>query len=64
MQKIKTSTTIVSRDTCTGQEKTQLLVLKSRQELIFQVAHYNLTDSHMEYDKTVLGGVYPAQSGS
>lgn len=59
----------MSHDTCTGEEKTQLLVLKSHQELIFQVAYYNLIDGHMEYDKTILAGykrgdVHPAQSGS
>lgn len=33
---------LVSCDTHTREEHTQLLVLKSRQEVVFQVTHYNL----------------------
>ncbi|XP_062415775.1 uncharacterized protein LOC134107852 [Pungitius pungitius] len=43
----------VSRDTRTGQENTQLLVPKSRREMIFQAAHYNPMAGHMGYGKTL-----------
>lgn len=41
----------VSCDTHTEEEYTQLLVLKSRREIIFQAAHYNPIAGHMGYDK-------------
>jgi len=43
----------VSRATHTEQESTQLLVPKSRREMIFQAAHYNPMTGHMGYDKTL-----------
>ncbi|XP_077936125.1 uncharacterized protein LOC144383152 [Gasterosteus aculeatus] len=43
----------VSRETQTGQEITQLLVPKSRREIIFQAAHYNPMAGHMGYEKTL-----------
>ncbi|XP_061766956.1 uncharacterized protein LOC133559319 isoform X1 [Nerophis ophidion] len=43
----------VSRDTQTGEEITQLLVPKSRREMIFQAAHFNPMAGHMGYDKTL-----------
>ena len=43
----------VSRDTQTGEEMTQLLVPKSRREMIFQAAHFNPMAGHMGYDKTL-----------
>ncbi|XP_062418320.1 uncharacterized protein LOC134129059 [Pungitius pungitius] len=43
----------VSRDTRTGEENTQLLVPKSRREMIFQAAHYNPMAGHMGYGKTL-----------
>ncbi|KAK9525277.1 hypothetical protein VZT92_016004 [Zoarces viviparus] len=43
----------VSRDTQSGQENTQLLVPKSRREIIFQAAHYNPMAGHMGYEKTL-----------
>ncbi|XP_069381335.1 uncharacterized protein [Paralichthys olivaceus] len=36
----------VSRDTQTGEEITQLLVPKSRREMVFQAAHYNPMSGH------------------
>lgn len=44
----------VSLDNHNKEEHTQLSVPKSCQEIIFQVAHYNLMAGHMGYDKTAL----------
>ncbi|KAM9717937.1 uncharacterized protein ACNS7B_021418 isoform 1-T1 [Menidia menidia] len=43
----------VSRDTQTSEVITQLLVPKSRREIVFQAAHYNPMAGHMGYDKTL-----------
>lgn len=43
----------VSCDTHTEEEYTQLLVLKSRREIIFQAAHFNPIAGHMGYDKAL-----------
>jgi len=43
----------VSRDTKSAEIITQLLVPKSRREMVFQAAHYNLMAGHMGYDKTL-----------
>ena len=43
----------VSRDTQSGEEITQLLVPKSRREMIFQAAHHNPMAGHLGYDKTL-----------
>ena len=42
----------VGRDTQTGEEITQLLVPKSRREMVFQAAHYNPMAGHLGSDKT------------
>ena len=43
----------VSRDTQLGGETTQLLVPKSRREMVFQAAHFNPMAGHLGYDKTL-----------
>ncbi|XP_061767902.1 uncharacterized protein LOC133559923 [Nerophis ophidion] len=43
----------VTRDTQTGEEITQLLVPKRRQEMVFQAAHINLMAGYLGYDKTL-----------
>jgi len=43
----------VSRDTQTGDINTQLLVPKSRREMVFQAAHYNPMSGHLGYDKSL-----------
>ena len=43
----------VSRDTQMGVETTQLLVPKSRREMVFQAAHFNTMAGHLGYDKTL-----------
>ena len=43
----------VSRDTQIGVETTQLLVPKSRREMVFQAAHFNPMAGHLGYDKTL-----------
>ena len=43
----------VSRDTQTEEIITQLLVPKSRREIVFQTAHYNPMAGHMGYEKTL-----------
>ncbi|XP_061918090.1 uncharacterized protein LOC133659350 [Entelurus aequoreus] len=43
----------VSRDTQTGEERTQLLVPKRRREMVFQAAHFNPMSGHLGYDKTL-----------
>ena len=60
----------VCRDTQTGEIITQLLVPKSRQEMIFQAAHYNPIAGHLRCEKTQnrimdrAFGVRPARSVS
>ncbi|XP_059210478.1 uncharacterized protein LOC131989303 [Centropristis striata] len=43
----------VSRDTQTNDILTQLLVPKSRREMVFQAAHFNPMAGHMGYEKTL-----------
>ena len=43
----------VSRDTQSEEVVTQLLVPRSRREMIFQAAHYNPMAGHLGYDKTL-----------
>lgn len=42
----------MTQDTHTQEETTQLLVPKSRQEWLFQVAHLNPMAGHLGQDKT------------
>ena len=46
----------VSRDTQSEEVVTQLLVPRSRREMVFQAAHYNPMAGHLGYDKTLLAG--------
>ena len=43
----------VSRDTQSEEVVTQLLVPRSRREMVFQGAHYNPMAGHLGYDKTL-----------
>ena len=43
----------VSRDTQSEEVVTQLLVPRSRREMVFQAAHYNPMAGHLGYDKTL-----------
>ena len=43
----------VSRDTQTEEITTQLVVPKSRREIVFQAAHYNPMAGHMGCEKTL-----------
>ena len=43
----------VSRDTQSEEVVTQLLVPRSRREMVFQAAHYNPMPGHLGYEKTL-----------